>query len=118
MAKKWNRILNVCREVYWLELRSIDKPRANRWNDLVDEIRPVVDALVRRKTAAIVAAARLPEAFVRHVQWDFLMLAMEGEYLDLHPGGLYRAMSTPYYRGHFPCGWEGEEPPTGRFIVH
>jgi hypothetical protein len=125
----WEEAMKWCGSDAWQDLileasnryceaiarRSLD--RWNSWNEIVEEIRPVVTALVRRKIRSMVANHNLPKVFEDTVQWDILHLCMEAEYTDVYPPGFFASQSFWYVNGHFPCGWEGPFP-EGKLVLY
>jgi hypothetical protein len=118
LAQQWQDLKYEASDFFWVELGWRSVERQFMWNDLLEEVRPVTDELVIRKTAKIVREHRLPEEFLAEVKWDILHVAMEGEYFDLYQGGFYRSLAYVYNEGHFPCGWEGERPPAGKLRLY
>ena len=118
LSQQWQDLKYEAGNMLWIKIGWISVARQMQWNGLVDEIRPITDALVATKSAKAVKENKLPAQFVQEVQWDILHLAMEGEYLDIFPGGFYRDLSTFYLTGHFPCGWDGDRPPRGKFLIY
>jgi hypothetical protein len=80
-------------------------------------VKPRVEDLVERKTRNIVLAENLPRAFVDTVLWDILHVCMESEFADSYPPGFYASQAYWYFKGHFPCGWEGDFP-IGQIVVY
>jgi hypothetical protein len=125
----WDDAVRSCSSPQWEEIRleaanrfreklaKIDLNRFRKWNELIKEIKPVVEALVDRKSKGIVEQYALPKAFIDVVRWDVLHLCMECEYADIVPPSFYAGQSYWYANGHFPCGWDGELP-GGRPIVY
>lgn len=83
--------------------------RFRRWNDVAEEVRPVVLEMVDQKTKFVRGANLLPESFVHTVQWDIIHLAFEAEYADIVPVSFFAGQSFWYAKGHFPCGWNAQE---------
>jgi len=110
---------NLCLEAsnqYRMRLLEKSQERYNQWNELVDQLKPVTEALVRRKIEAVVRENNLPKVFEDTVQWDILGVCMEAEYADVYPPGYYASQAYWYVKGHFPCGWEGDFP-NGKIII-
>lgn len=105
--------LNQLRE----RLAERSMQRFRRWNDLVDELKPVARALVRRKTKKVVEENNLPKVFLDNVDRDVLLLALEAEYADVFPPAFYASQAYWYTKGHFPCGWRGEFP-NGTLVIY
>ena len=95
----------------------MSRDRLNRWNDIVDGLKPVVSSVVARKTATAVREDDLPPEFENDVRWDILHLCIEMEYSDIIILGGYAGLAHWYLAGHFPCGWHGT-PPKGKLILY
>ena len=125
----WDEAISACSNPEWEDIRleaanrfreklaKANVDRFRQWNEIVKEIKPVVEALVERKTAEIVARHSLPKEFINAVRWDILHLCMECEFADVVPPAFYAGQSYWYAKGHFPCGWDGDLP-NGRPIVY
>jgi hypothetical protein len=87
-----------------------------QWDRIREEIKPVVAALVARKTAPVVAKAGLPDIVAKRATWDILCMAMEFEFAEIVPPSFFDGMTAVYLHGHFPCGWEGDWP-DGQLVV-
>jgi hypothetical protein len=110
---------NLCQEAvnqYSARLIERSQEKYNQWNEIVDFLKPVTQALVRRKIEAVVRENDLPKVFEDTVQWDILHVCMEAEYADVYPPGYYASQAYWYVKGHFPCGWEGDFP-NGKIII-
>lgn len=104
-------------------LREVGEAIADRfaqWNSIVDDLKPISEALVLEKSQKVIDENALPKVFIDTVNWDILGVLMEAEYADIVPPGFYASQSFYYWKGHFPCGWDGEisEFPKGRLIVY
>jgi hypothetical protein len=129
VLNSWKEAIKSCRSLAWenlcLEaangycekLARQSPERFEKWNDIVDEIKPVTQALVREKTEEVVEANELPEIFLNCVDWDILHLCMEAEYADVCPPGFFAGQAYWYVSGHFPCGWRGPIP-DGKLIIY
>jgi len=91
--------------------------RANKWNDIVDELKKTLIPFVRRKIESVVREHKLPRVFEGRVQCDILGVCIETEYADLGLPGFYANLASRYIKGHFPCGWQGTYP-QGMLIVY
>lgn len=114
---EWENLLLEAANQYRERLLERSKERLGKWNEIVDEIKPVTVALVRRKISEVCTKHGLPKVFEDTVQWDILHLCMEAEYADVYPAGFYASQAYWYVKGHFPCGWQGEFP-EGKLIVY
>jgi len=111
---------NLCLEAanqYCERLVERSPDRFSAWNDVANDVKPSVVALVAEKAAHVVAAHALPKVFVDTVNWDILHLAMEAEFADVYPPGFYASQAFWYLNGHFPCGWDGAFP-EGTLVVY
>lgn len=129
VLSSWREAIESCSSAAWqgqiLEaanqlcerLLERSPERFAKWNDLVNEIRPVTRALVEEKTAKVVAEHRLPKVFVDTVRWDMIHVCMEAEYADVFPPAYFASQAYWYTKGHFPCGWRGEFP-KGTLVIY
>ncbi|MBL8819747.1 MAG: hypothetical protein JNL58_27225 [Planctomyces sp.] len=129
MVSSWSEAIEYCSSVEWENLaieaanhyrarlvqRSME--RFSQWNDIVDQLKPTTESLVRRKIESVVREHSLPKVFEDTVQWDILHVCMEAEYADIYPPGYYASQAYWYVNGHFPCGWDGEFP-EGRIVIY
>ncbi|HEY1225272.1 MAG TPA: hypothetical protein VGE54_08610 [Brevundimonas sp.] len=110
---------NLCLEAanqYRERLAAASPARFARWNDIVALVKPASEALVRDRTAELVAREVLPKVVLDAVNWDILHLCMEAEFSDVQQPGFYASQAYWYAAGHFPCGWRGAFP-DGRLII-
>lgn len=129
VLSSWQDAIKHCSSVAWENLgleaanqyretlleRSRD--RFNQWNDLVKQLKPESEKLVRRKIETVVRQHNLPKVFEDNVQWDILHVCMEAEYADIYQPGYYASQAYWYIKGHFPCGWEGTFP-DGKLVIY
>lgn len=110
---------NLCLEAvnqYCERLAQCSPERFNQWNEVVASLKPITEALVRRKIETGVREHDLPKVFEETVQWDILHVCMEAEYADVYQPGFYASQAYWYVKGHFPCGWQGDFP-NGTLVV-
>jgi hypothetical protein len=129
VLSSWREAIEHCSSIEWENLcleaanqyreRVLErsKERFNQWNDIVDQIKPVTDRLVRQKIEDVVCQQGLPKVFEDTVQWDILQVCMEAEYADVYQPGFYASQAYWYVKGHFPCGWEGKFP-KGKLVIY
>lgn len=129
VLSSWKEAIEHCSSVEWenLCLEAVNqyrerllersKERYNKWNKIVDELKPTTELLVNRKIERVLSEHQLPLVFEQTVQWDILHVCMEAEYADVYPPGYYASQAYWYVKGHFPCGWEGEFP-QGKLIIY
>lgn len=115
-SAKWQGIILEAANQYCERLAERSRERFNRWNDIVNEVKPVILQLVEEKCRKVIEKEKLPRVFLDSVQWDILHLAMEAEYHDVSPPGFFASQSYYYWKGHFPCGWDGDFP-NGKLLV-
>jgi hypothetical protein len=125
----WEEAVESCRSPEWEDLcleaanqyceRLVERAPAEfeRWNNVVFTVKPDSQALVREKTADVIAKNNLPKSFLQAVDWDILHLCMEAEFADVYPPGFFASQSYWYLNGHFPCGWKGAFP-EGRLVIY
>lgn len=129
VLSSWEQAVESCSSQEWEDLclenanrlrRQVRRHSVDdfeRWNDLVDQIKPTTEALVERKIADVVREHHLPKTFSDDIRWQILHICMETEYSDIVPPAFYMDLALWYLKGHFPCGWE-DEYPDGRLIVY
>lgn len=98
------------------ELCRAHRQRYRKWNDLIDEIAPLVSAAVT-STLSKVSSKGIPANDLRElIQFDAVMWLMEVEFSDVVCIQFFSDLMSVYCDGRFPCGWEGSYP-VGRFVV-
>lgn len=129
VLSSWGEAIESCSSLEWENLcleavnqyceRLVERSRERfqRWNDLVVEMKPLVQSLVREKTKRVVEENELPKIFLDTIDWDILHVCMEAEYADVYPPGFFASQAYWYVKGHFPCGWVGEFP-DGKLVVY
>ncbi|MBV1830229.1 hypothetical protein HNW77_04570 [Komagataeibacter sp. AV436] len=122
LLSSWAEALESCQSVTWKNVcleaanqyrerlleRNIERYR--KWNEIVREVEPYAEELVKKKTKEVVQNNNLPESFIRRVNFNIVGLCMECEYADLYPPGFSAGLAYWYMDGHFPCGWDGDFP--------
>lgn len=103
---------------YHIRILERSKERYRQWNHVANEMRPIVNELVGRKTEAVVRENLLPKVFTDHVRWEMIHLCIEAEFADVYPAGFFASHAFWYVAGHFPCGWHGNFPEEGKLIVY
>lgn len=88
--------------------------RAQEWNSIIDDFRPLVDAFVDK----IPSKTGVPEVFVEKLKpklsLDIMRICLEHGYRDLVEPPFFIPILDPWYAaGHLPCGWDGKEFPEG-----
>jgi len=128
VLSSWEQAIEYCSSLEWENLSleasnqyrekllKTSKERFNKWNEVVDELKPITIPFVQRKIETVVREHSFPKTFEDTIQWDILGVCMEAEYADVHKPGYYAALAYWYVKGHFPCGWEGNCP-EGKLII-
>jgi hypothetical protein len=85
------------------------------WNQKVEEVKPLVEAMIVRKLSTQSVRSRFPsdkekKTVLDVLKWDFLSLGIAHEYRHLVRTKYYDLLEYWYLSGHFPCGWIGEVP--------
>ena len=86
----------------------------NKWNKKIDETKPAIEDILINKNTFL---NKLPKDITDSVKWHILGYLMELEYSDICQPGFLSRQADWYFKGHFPCGWEGEWP-GGRPIIY
>ena len=129
VLSSWGEAIESCSSPEWEDLcleaanqyrerlleRSLERFR--KWNEIVDEMKPLAQALVQEKCQQVVEENNLPQVFLDTVDWDIIGVLMEAEYADVYPPGYYASQAYWYVHGHFPCGWQGKFP-KGKLIIY
>ena len=116
-SRKWENIkLSGCNE-HSIQVSEKDPGRFDRWNDIVDELKPLLEPIVFRETEKLAIDARFVKKLQAEICWDLLSMLMESEYSDLITPRFYAVLALIYLDGHYPCGWEGSYP-KGRMIIY
>jgi hypothetical protein len=86
--------------------------RFQEWNSLAEELRPLVlsfvDDLLSKFPLKDKALKNVRAAF----SWDIMAICLEFEFRDIVEPFFSIPVVEPWYaKGHFPCGWDGDEFP-------
>lgn len=98
-------------------LREVHPKLLSTWNDVADENSSLVSRIIVEKVQPISEVNQLPPIFVTTVRWDIAHLLMEAAYSESIGPGFFSALSYWYWKGYFPCGWDGDHP-AGRVMVY
>ncbi len=116
-SSDWQNLLLEATNRYCEHLCSRSRSRYNEWNNIVKQVKMIINPLIERKTSRIVRENKLPKIFLDTVKWDILHVAMEAEYADVYPPGFFASQAYWYVHGHFPCGWQGDFP-KGKLVIY
>lgn len=116
-APEWEELTQEAVNRYGEQLARRAPDRYRRWNDVVRDLKPTVEELVRVKTADLLKERQLPDVFSDVVRWDMLHVCVESEYADVYPPGFFASQAYWYTVGHFPCGWDGDFP-EGTLVIY
>jgi hypothetical protein len=84
--------------------------RFQEWNPLCEEARPLIISFVDSLLARVPVSESLRGKLRPNLQWDFLLICIETEFIDIAEPVFYLKYLDPWYKaGHFPCGWDGDE---------
>jgi hypothetical protein len=117
-SPEWEELCMEAADQYRARLQERSPEKLEKWNDIVDIVKPASQALVREKTQKVIQEYHLPKEFLDTVDWDILHLCMESEFADIYPPGFYASQAYWYTKGHFPCGWQGPFPQGGRLVIY
>jgi hypothetical protein len=113
----WEEAIEICAGKIWGDLtnEALNRVRDavslksqleyNRWNIVVEDVKPDIWRFLRVKTQGVVQDHNLPKIFLDCVEWDLLGYAMALEYSEFDPPDFFSNLIYWYKQGHFPCGW-------------
>ncbi len=96
---------------YTARLYSISPRSHKRWNGLVDQFKPVVEALIDSKLTPMAREYSLDELrLVRaRVAWILLHALIEAELFDVMQTNQFGELAEHIVSGHLPCGWTNDQ---------
>lgn len=130
-VQSWDDAFRYCKAVHYEgtahtealnmlseRLHQAHNERYNRsWNPMVMEITAHVTPIVQRHIEPIVRQFNPPPEFEFSVIDDLRGACMELEYIDIIPPIFFTKAVEWYFKGHFPCGWEGHYRHGGKLVV-
>jgi len=111
----WRWVKMEARNVFTQRLHDRCRDRFQKWNDLVDEIKPMTEEVVGRIMEGVPIKGKDRVLIEATLNWTLLAICMEKEYGEEHAPPFYRELWQWYQRGHFPCGWDGLVDPGGDY---
>jgi hypothetical protein len=114
-SKQWDWVLMEACNVFTQRLHDRCRDRFQKWNDLVDEIKPLTQQVVSRIMETVPIKGKDRVLIEATLNWTLLEICMEKEYGEEHAPPFYRQLWQWYQRGHFPCGWDGVVDPGGDY---
>lgn len=111
-SQKWENCRLMARNVlqHFTEGRAWE--RSQEWNDIVKELRPLIDSFVTGLLSKTSGPKELLGKLRSDIRWDILFICLEHEYIDVVQPVFYLPYIDRWYAaGHLPCGWDGEEFP-------
>jgi|GEM_PF-1263285 len=86
--------------------------RCEEWNPLVVEVEPLVHSFVDGLLQKFPMQGTALKNVRDDISWDILVICLEFEFRDIVDPFFYIPVVEPWYaKGHFPCGWDGDEFP-------
>jgi hypothetical protein len=124
-VKSWNEAFLYFSSTVWencrlmasnATLRMLEErawARAEEWNARVRKIRPeVTNFIEQRLLPKLQISGKILDETRANLQWDLMFIALEYEFRDVVEPIFHLKYLDPWYaRGHFPCGWSGDEFP-------
>lgn len=116
-VSSWEEAIETCADKIWDDLTNNalnnvrdavslkSQPDYNRWNDVVNDVKPDIGHILKFKIQNIVYYNNLPKIFSDCVEWDVLGYAISLEYSEFDPPDFFSNLIRWYKKGHFPCGW-------------
>lgn len=112
--RKWENCRLMARNALQRFTEQRDWNRAQDWNPLADELRPLIVSFVDTLVAKAPESLRIVNRIKGTLCWDIMFICLEYEYRDIVRPFFYIPVLEPWYvAGHFPCGWDGEQFPEG-----
>jgi len=113
-SRMWDGCLMMARNALCRFAHQADWYRGHEWNNIAREMRPLVDAWLQTSFVPIASKLNLPKVVGDMLSWYAMHVCFEVEYQDIVKPLFYLPLIDPWLqRGHFPCGWVGEEFPDG-----
>lgn len=127
LARSWEEVAQICeetedlfltiREDYVARLERSSKCAWRSWNEVVQRVRPNIQALVTPKIQGLAIDERLRSRVDARARWEVMHAAVEIEFSDVIPPAFFTSLMPWYLQGRFPCGWVGEYP-AGQLAVY
>lgn len=109
----------------WKVLRNhaVLSQRVDSWDRAHEELPPIVQSLVARKTAGVLDDPGQVATLNAIIENDILAVLVACEVLPelFDVGRELRVHSIKYFcyvDGRFPCGWERDVPPSGQLVIY
>ncbi len=122
LSPEWENLINHSNADYRKRLFQESPVSSQKWNPILRKLKPIAFKRARQYSSVIAEKEKLPACFKENVEVFVLGLVWELEYSDVITPGLYTLLSQWYIKGHFPCGWIGNEkdslPPHGKFVIY
>ena len=88
------------------------------WNEFNCEIDEFFDELLEPMMKELASRGKSDREYSTMIRWNIAHAIMEDIYRDTNPPLFFSSeLLTFYEAGRLPCGWMGEQWPTGRLIV-
>jgi hypothetical protein len=98
------------------EVKEKQKEAFEKWNELADGIKSLLDPIIAKKIGALNLSEELSVELFQAVSWDLSGLCLESEYSEFTEPGFFHDLMYWYKKGRFPCGWKIEYP-GGKLII-
>jgi hypothetical protein len=111
-SRKWNNSCLMARNALDFKVQTQSWERGQEWNPLAEELRPIIVSFVEQLLPKTPVPTKLAPKVKATLSWDIMFLCFEYHYQDIVQPVFYIPYLEPWYsKGHFPCGWDGEEFP-------
>ena len=127
-VRSWEKAVVCCSSMEWLNfilemqnqlsmfLHTHARERYGLWNDLVVEVKTLLNPLLERKLFPIRESFGPAEAQTEvqnTLEWNILSACLELEYADVREPGFFCGLMPWHLAGRFPCGF-GERKESGQ----
>lgn len=110
----WENCLMMAQNALTTAVYQADWHRGHAWNNLVAEVRPKITEWLETAPSGVLRKPRVAKLIQDSIRWYLMHICLEVEYEDIVKPMFYLPLIDPWLqRGHFPCGWIGQEFPDG-----
>ena len=123
-VRSWPEAIRYCSSPIWKDClvmptntlsrlaHESDWYRAHEWNNIAIEMDPHIESWLQAVFSPIASRHQLPRVVRDTLSWCVGFICFESEFQDIVSPLFYLPLIDPWLkRGHFPCGWVGEEFP-------
>ena len=109
-SDEWDNVRIEWGNALTRRLSRHEPARYAQWNDLVEEVVPIVARFARKATRRLGLRPADAKELRSNIEWDVVSALTEVEFADVVRVKYYQALLRRYAQGRFPCGWAGVFP--------